>query len=269
MSGLLHSYTFTNPLKVSDSIQGDSFEGKIQGGVSLSQGKAFFNNQGTHTNKTFISLPSNPISQFKVITIELWADLASISHNSSSSRSLFYFGQPSQLSIRCSHNQSSGTISCFGCSNSNSCTSMSSLTSYNSGPVHLVAVFNSITGAMSLYINSISQSTASLPPQFSSLPKGDAPDFLFLIGSSVVKNEESFQGSLDEFRIWAGVVTSSSVTSHYQNGPTSDFTSYNSDLCEFIFSLFSFLFFLLFFLISSHPLVRSFETQILIHQRCF
>ena len=236
---LLHSYTFTNPLKVDDSIQGETYEGSLQGQAYISQGKVYFNNQGVHTNKTLISLPSNPIEQFKVITIELWANLSPIS-NTLSSRSLFYFGQPSKVSIRCYHNQSSGYITCLSCYNQASCTSMSSLVSYHSGSIHLVATFHSFLGSMAFSINSIPQSYASLP---FSLPNGGASDFIFLIGSSVAKNEESFEGSFDEFRIWAGAIAPLTVTSHYENGPTSNFTNPTSELgkiffCPFFVTLF-------------------------------
>lgn len=145
-----------------------------------------------------------------------------------------------------------GIITCSVCYNHDSCSSMSSLIPYFFGPVHLVATFDSILGSMSLYINSISQSSTSFP---FSLPNGGSSDFIFLIGSSIEKNEESFEGSFDEFRIWVGIIPSSTITSHYENGPTSDYTNPTSELCKsyyiilFLFISFSFYSFLFYYFI--------------------
>lgn len=174
----------------------------------------------------------------------MWVDLSPIS-NTPTSRSIFYFGQPTQSSIRCIHNQTSGQILCLNCYNHQSCTSMSSLTNYNSGSIHIVANFNSILGSMSLFINSVAQYSSYLPY---SLPNGDASDFVFLIGSSIVNTEESFQGSFDEFRIWSGLLSSLTISSHYENGPTSDYTNPTSELCKFFFFFYLF-YYLIYYLI--------------------
>ena len=170
-------------------------------------------------NSSHISLPSDAIGGFKVITVELWADLPSIS-STNDVLSLFYFGEPSSTSARCSHSQSQGKIVCSVCTNPSSCSAMTSFNSYSSTSIHLVITFDSISGSVGLYVNSVWQCSLSFG---SSLPDSGSSDFKFLIGTSPSStNELSFVGSVDEFRVWAGPIPSSTITSHFENGPTSD-----------------------------------------------
>lgn len=153
---------------------------------------------------------------YNVITMELWATLPAIS-NSAESVTLYYFGR-SSLSIRCSHSQSQGMILCSYCTNPSSCSSMTSMDSFSSTLVHLVAIFDTTSALMTLYVNSRVQCSASFGY---TLPDPTDSNFQFLIGASPSNlNELSFTGSIDEFRIWAGPLPSATITANYENGPT-------------------------------------------------
>jgi hypothetical protein len=183
----------------------------------VSGGQAFFANQAEGLDGQYISLPFAVTGGYKVITIELWANLSSVSGDDDLT-SLFYFGQASTSSIRCSQRQSEGKIVCTVCSDPSSCSTLTSSSSYSSTSIHLVATFDSLLGSMSLSVNSLQQGSSTFA---TTLPDSGASNFQFFIGASPPDfNELSFLGSFDEFRVWAGTIPSSTITSHFENGPT-------------------------------------------------
>jgi hypothetical protein len=213
---LLHSYTFSSS-KISDSVVGDASEGFLNGGATVSGGQAHFTNQDDGLAGSYISLPFAVTGVYKVITIELWANLSAVSGDDDLT-TLFFFGQASTSSVRCSVKQSDGKIACRVCSIPASCSTLTSSISFSSTSVHLVATFDALSGSMSLSVNSLQQGSSAFSSQ---LPDSGASDFEFYLGASPSTfNELSFLGSLDEFRVWAGSIPAFTITSHFENGPT-------------------------------------------------
>jgi hypothetical protein len=208
---LLHCYTFTSS-KVSDSVVGELYEGSLVGGVTISDGKAHF------ANNAYIIFPVGVglTGTYKVITIEMWADLPSIL-GTATFTSLFIVGESSAF-LYCAHIQSQGEISCSFCTSPTTCSTMTSVDSYSSTSIHLVATFDSISGSMSLYVNSVWQCSGSFG---ASLPDSFSSSFNFAIGGTLPHpSAKPFLGSVDEFRVWAGPLPQSMITSHFENGPT-------------------------------------------------
>lgn len=215
---LLHSYSFTfsKNSKIFDSVVGDGFEGLLIGGTYVSNEKVIFPPRAIGGGSSYIELPASVMEPYKLISIELWATLPLIS-NSSELMTIFYYGSSSS-SVRCSHSQVQGDIICSVCTNPSTCSSMTSMTSYSLTSIHMVVQLDSISGSMTLFVNSILQCSSYFS---SSLPNPTASNFKFLIGAAPTNvNELSFVGSMDEFRVWAGAIPSSTLASHYTNGPT-------------------------------------------------
>lgn len=186
------------------------------GGSYILDEQVYFPRQSNGLGDSYIRLPPSAMESYKIVTIELWATVPLVS-GSADLMTLFYFGSPSS-SVRCSHSQIEGQIMCAVCSNPSTCTSMLSTSSYSFATIHLVATFDSISGSMSLSVNSVLQSSVTFT---SSLPDPGGSNFNFLLGASPSNvNELLFVGSIDEFRVWAGSMTTSTITSRYENGPT-------------------------------------------------
>ena len=204
----MHCYTFTSSV-ISDSIAGEGYEGSIHQGVTIKNGKAYF------SNDSYVSLPPGVTGSYKVITIEMWADLPSIL-GTAESAPLFLLGNSSSF-LFCTHSQLEGKINCSFCISPSICSTMTSIDSYSSISIHLVATFDWISGSMTLFLNSLWQCSTSL--RFL-LPDSLSPSFKFLIGGPVTPSHtRPFLGSVDEFRVWAGPLPPSTITSHFENGP--------------------------------------------------
>ena len=202
---LLHRYSF-NDGTASDSVGGSAFAGTLMNGATVTNNQATLWQWGAYVN-----LPSGLFGNYTAVSIEAWV---STSWGWNSPR-LFQYGSDgtSNANSIAVHNdyQSYGTALDWFDSSGISNKYVSDTWFFYQTNAHVVV---SLTegGAGTLYING--QKKGSTPGAVNPFPQPD----VFYIGKSF-GNDPGFTGSVNEFRIWGGILKDSDVATGYAYGP--------------------------------------------------
>lgn len=206
---LLHRYSFNDGTGY-DSV--GTAHGSLNSGASVSSGWLSL------SLGAFLRLPQGLLGSYPDITVELWFSASATNTNCIK---IFSFGDGTSNcpSIACYQNYASGPtstwISCNICGPSSTPDYSVSTTNSYVGPsnVHLVAVYSTSSNALTMYVNGNLVGSTSLGAL--TIPGRAASDFL-AIGKSA--QGTGMIGSFDEFRIWSGVLTASTVSAQYAAG---------------------------------------------------
>ena len=206
---LTNRYSFTSD--ASDSIGGQN--GTVLGGAT-------FNGNGTLTldgSSGFVQLPTNLINtNMGAITLETWASFGTIANNSQ----LFAFGNTNGTSgynyiFATPH----GTVARMAITAGNYTTEQiaaagTALDNYNN--VQIVAVFAPYANTETFYTNGV---LAAVNTNVT-LPLSSVIDNFSYLGHSLYSGDPYLACTLDEFRVYDGALSATSVLQSYLQGST-------------------------------------------------
>ena len=202
---MLHRYSF-NDGTAGDSCAtaGSALAGTIVGSATVSGGVLNVPSQGP-----YVSLPAGTFGSYTSISIELWATPGS---SLGGWARIFQLGSSvsNTGSLVLDRNSNTGKVymEYFPASTS---IPVTTTVDFNGQYLH-VAIVLAVGAKPILYVNGVSQGvaeytmTAMLTPNY------------FRVGGSL-DGGNSFQGTINEFRIWAGALSAAAIASHYQQGP--------------------------------------------------
>lgn len=219
---LLHRYAF-NDGRAADLMGGKPWAGVVGTGASVGD-----DGQVTCGNSSCVTLPSdsNILCDYTSITVEAWVttginDAYNVifgfgSSSSTLADSLFlmrhnFFDGSLALSwfdpdgTRCSHSDFDPTDNCHEYYSNHPFS--------NQTDMH-IAVTASAGDYARLYVNGVLM--GATPVVLTSVP---SPKH-FVIGQSFNGSESTLVGSIDEFRIWGGVLSAACVAKNYEDGPS-------------------------------------------------
>lgn len=209
---LLHRYSF-NDGTLGDSIAGSNWTAALMATASLDNGQVTCGSGGC------AALPGGLFGSYKAVTIEAWVTTGA----NNADNVIFEFGSSSlnaKDSIFVARNEKfglksgnfklswydAGGLTCPG-----HCHEFVSNHSFSmQSSVHIVVTIMKGANA-NLYINGVFEGTASV--NVSSLPS----PLNFFIGKGSIGS--ALIGSVDEFRVWGGVLTSACIANNYAQGP--------------------------------------------------
>lgn len=211
---LKHRYSFTTD--ASDSIGGAAWSGTLHGNARLSGGQVVLDGSAG----TFVSFPAGIISGLDPLTIECWAS----------------FGVNGSWAELCSFGDQTATgtgqtyvalIPHSGAGDTR-ITIRNPFAPYNAEQfgaapgtldgqtnVHVVAIWNPATGYEALYLNG---ALAVLNPSVT-IPLATVNNALSYLGKSLWNPDPLLVGSVDEFRIYQGVLSAAEIAADFANGP--------------------------------------------------
>lgn len=211
---LIHRYSFN--VDVSDSVGGDAYAATLMDGAYLENNQVVLPYSGPYVN-----LPATLLSGYSAVSIEAWVTTQSLQ---SGWVRLFQVGQdwaPS-ASLRVVRSDNDGMVDLSWGSG------YTRISSHNfDGQLNMHIVYTMAAGAdyERLYVNG---QLAVISNSFATYDQINDPN-AFYIGKSLCDWDPGLAGSLDEFRVWGGVLSSASVFSNYAMGPGS---------CSFVFTSF-------------------------------
>ncbi|HEY1719056.1 MAG TPA: LamG-like jellyroll fold domain-containing protein [Verrucomicrobiae bacterium] len=227
---LMHRYSFTND--ASDSVGGATWAGTLVGNATISGGQLVLpNSTGTGVAGDYLQLPAGILTNAvdgigtnfndPTVTIEAWATIAPAQDTWAN---LFDFGvQDAGVAAYDIHNcvNGNGGFTVTGISdsdNANLDTQYASIQPALSGMtnIHIVCVFDTPAGYISCYTNGVLMSidsgvTISMAGVIGVLNKIGADNW----------PDPGMQGSVDEFRIYNGVLHPDEIKADYLAGPNS------------------------------------------------
>ena len=212
---MLHRYSFNNGT-ASDSVGGSAYAGSLIAGAKVTNNQANFTKSGAYVN-----LPSGLFGNYTAVSAEAWVTTGV---NTGYAR-IFHFGASGNSdanSLTVCRNNTPGSsayyFSLMWVDASNGFHTLLTGVSFDfKKNVHVVMTVSGGSYAR-LYINGVLQ--GSSPVVVSPLP----PATVFHIGSGLPYN--SLVGSVNEFRIWAGVLSAPDIAARYSQGPGNDSSSY-------------------------------------------
>ena len=209
---LVHRYSFNGDAR---DLAGEA-DGTLQGEANISSGQLKLNG----TPGTCLSLPGGLIAGCDAVTFEFWVTLGANkswarvfdqgSTNGNKGGHDLYFSPHSglkdfRLTIMDPH------------PNERVVTVPGNLD--NQTNLHVACVLDPGTGFMGLYTNG---ELAASRTDLKSLTGVDTN--LFFLGKSLFAGDATLNGSIDEFRIFNGVLSAADIAAHHQQGPDAIFT---------------------------------------------
>ena len=213
---LTHRYSFTSD--ASDSIGGAN--GTLLGNATVSGGQLVLDG----TAGTFLALPAGQINiaTNTSVTFEAWVTF----NNPSTWAYLFGFGNTNNGGgvgqIACVPCADSGGFHHWGITeNQSGGATVSWAHGWNNTTAHITAVVDPPTGTISIYRDGVLEVTQG----GANNPLSDTPTNYAFLGRSFYNSDPYLSASIDEFRIYNGVLTPPQVALTQLNGPNS--TSFN------------------------------------------
>lgn len=203
---LTHRYSF-NSGTAADSIGGHSYDGTAMAGATLFGGQAVFNRSGP-----YVRLPKSVFGAATAVTIEAWVTTG---FNNSGSVKVFQFGpnvHTQANSVAIGRNYKTGNVMKQYFPPDQTVQETGTLTSFNTQTDLYVALTISSACSAALYVNGTYISTTSAP--YPLQPTN------FYIGKSFNVSDRGFIGSVNEFRIWSGILTPSQIAQNFHLGPS-------------------------------------------------
>ncbi len=217
---LIHRYSFNDvmgSLNFTDSVGGPAWNGSIYGGAYLDGSSLQLDGFGS-----FASLPSGAIAGLTQVSIEFWA---SFGPNNPVWTRVFAFGEQNGTG-----GQLTGLDYCHYAGgdwqNLNLSTSAGNVYVNNPGGlngrtnVHVTLIVDPVGNQMLYYNGTAVASNPGINGNGGIVPPLSAMnDTLCLIGKSLWDVDATLEGSIDEFRIYSGVVGSDRVAINHAAGP--------------------------------------------------
>ena len=208
---LLHRYDFNNQ-GATDSIGGCEYEGTLEAGAVVDGGQVFMTANGITGG--YVDIPSNVFEGYASITIEVWFTTG---YNTGYAR-IFQYGSSDENynSIALCRSEGDGEIVLqYGTVNGlydvfpplafNDLTDCYAVVTVTEGSFAQLYINGTLIGGTSIYVNPF--------------PSAD----VFFIGKSLDDNDVGFTGSVNEFRIWGGILPQKNITQNFLAGPSKCF----------------------------------------------
>jgi autotransporter-associated beta strand protein len=212
---LAHRYGFTND--VTDSF--GTANGTLFGNANVSGGAL----QLDGTTGTYLSLPAGLVTNQAAITIESWASFATIANNSfffgfgdtnGANGRYYIFMTPHGTAARIAITAADPGFNGEQIANSG-------VNLDNRTGVQIVSVFAPYLGYEALYTNGVLAAiNTNVTAQLSSVVNNYS-----FIGRSLYSGDPYLTGSVDEFRIYNGAMSASSIQQSYLQGPDNGLSS--------------------------------------------
>ena len=186
---------------------GPAYDATLAAGATVSGSQAVLASSGP-----YVSLPSTVFGSYSSVTIETWVTTGV---NSEPAR-IFQFGpslvDPQPLSVAVIRFYSDEITSQYSSSTGVYTLLDSKVTFDSKSNIHIVMTIVAGSSAV-MYINGVYVNTNFAPGQLQ-------PTYFYLSKSLNPGGNDGLIGSIDEFRIWGGILTPSQIASHYQEGPS-------------------------------------------------
>ena len=212
---LLHRYSF-NDGTASDSVGGSSWAGTLAGGATVVNQKAVLASNGQ-----YVSLPSGLFGSYTSVSVEVWVSTGANAANARVFEWGYYFGAGNVKKILAvlrngSKNPAPVYVTWWDTSVGRYLDTDSTVLFDNQPSLHIVLTVTGGTLAR-LYINGALAATldaGSLPqPCF---PRADT--FGIGKGFDSISDTPTLIGSVDELRVWGGVLSATEVSTRYSQG---------------------------------------------------
>ena len=203
---LMHRYSFNKD--ANDSV--NQAHGTLQGAAVISDGQVHLNG----TRGTYVNSPGGLIAGYNAVTFEFWATLGT---NRNWAR---VFDQGST-------NGNNGQYDLYFCPHSGRDFRLTIMDPQprervvtipgnvdNQTNLHVACVLDSTSGFMGIYTNG---ALAGSRTGLTSLASVDTN--YFFLGRSLFAGDAPLNGSIDEFRIYKGVLSAATIGANYTNGP--------------------------------------------------
>lgn len=198
---LLHRYSFNDRIGT-DSIGGSVWNAQLKGGSSISNGRLVLHSDG----RAYAELPKDIFQSYSSFSIEIWVTTTP-NHRSAS---IIDFGEPSKT-LMILRDPNSRMLGTFLYDKSVPCSVEIGSNEYvdNLEDAHLVITY-SYPGNVTFYKNGVFKG---------SVVSCTLPNFIKnYIGRSTY-DAPSIVGSIDEIRLWGGILSETSVNNHFLLGP--------------------------------------------------
>ncbi|GEM_PF-464487 len=208
---LVHRYSFseTSGTNTADSVGGAPWNGTLPRGGTFGNGQLSLAASGSQ----YVQLPAGILSNYAAVTIDAWASFGTLpgacffygfGNISGSSGLQYIFCQPQNGRVAITPYNYTGEQSTPNAG------SWSGLTN-----LHVTSVFDPPAGYIALYTNGVlaAQNTA-VTVSFTSVD-----DLFSYIGRSLYSGDSYFDSSLDEFRIYNGVLHADEILASQALGP--------------------------------------------------
>ena len=212
LPSLVHRYNFneTSGTVAADSIGGAAWNGTLPNGGTFGGGKLAL----ASASSQYVNLPANILSNYTAVTIEAWATFPNtIPWNTM----LFAFGNKNGTAgehyIFCA--PQGGRIAITGGNGAAEQNAYSGIDFSLRTNFHLTAVFNPPENRLEIYTNGV---LAGFNPGVTT-PMGAVSNVFSYIGRSLYSADPYFNFTLDEFRIYNGVMQPEDVAAAQVVGP--------------------------------------------------
>jgi alpha-L-fucosidase len=215
---LIHRYSF-------DEASGGTAHDSVGGADGTLNASATFDGGGRvvldGTSGTYVTLPANLLAGLSTVTIDAWFSLTVPNNNVH----LFSMGNGNGTGSGGSYLRYNLFDSGHGHGGTNFFESVISSSGNllhggavlptNNTPVHVTLVYDPVGGMKSIYLNGALSSTYSGPlAALSSYPQN-----FFALGRSPWNSDPNLKGTIDEFRIYSGVLTPPDIAAAQTVGP--------------------------------------------------
>ena len=207
---MLHRYDFNNDT-ASDSIGGCAYQGTLEAGAVVDGGQVHMTADGITGG--YVNIPSNVFEGYNSISIEVWFTTG---YNTGWAR-IFQYGSPDDNlnSIVLCRYVDDGYLIFVYVPQDNSAWNIISTPFLFNDLTDCYAVVTVAEGSFAqLYINGtlVATTFTAINP----FPNAN----VFFIGKSLNDADMAFNGSVNEFRVWGGILPQKNITENFLAGPS-------------------------------------------------
>ena len=221
LAGLTHRYSFTSD--ASDSVGGAN--GTLMNSASVSDGQAYFGGAVVSgANADYIDLPPGLISNYTTVTFEFWVDVGV----NGTWEEIYAFGNQTSggaganMIMFCPH--SGSTPNDYRMSYAQAAPGYNDEYVVNGvgvldllGPMSVTCVYDPPNQTMSLYTNGVL--VASVSPVTARFSLTNVHNVHSWLGRSLYNGDQSYAGSMDEFRIYDAALGPLQIAVDNEAGP--------------------------------------------------
>jgi alpha-L-arabinofuranosidase len=210
LSKLVHRYSFSevSGTNVADSVGGLMWQGTLPNGGTFANGQLSL----AAGSSQFVDLPPGILSNYTKVTIDVWAAFGTLPNNcflygfgnkNGSVGEDYIFCQPKDGRIAITDGNWTGEQGTGDGGN------------WSGQTVHITSVFNPPAGYVALYTNGV------LASQNNAITKSltSVSNVFSYIARSLYSGDAYFNVSLDEFRIYSGVLSAAEIATAHALGP--------------------------------------------------
>jgi hypothetical protein len=209
---LAHRYSF-NDGTPADSVGGDAWTALLANNATIKDGKVVLDKTGPYLVGSHVKLSPTIMVGLPSVSLEVWAD---INNQNTGWCKILQFGDPINncKSIHCFRHRDTGNVCCTTCSAS-AYNDICSNTKFNGTKLHLVFSLDPTRKMIQMFTNG---RPINLRYTTVGVPLLSSTDVAFLAAAPVT-SDNTMLGSIDEFRVWAGVFDEATTLAHYERGP--------------------------------------------------